>query len=58
MQHGQTKKEEMRQQQTMKVHERVELMAADCEKAWFHSGWEDTMQRWYDWLYEMKKKDM
>ena len=34
-----------------------ELFAADCEKAWFHTGWEDTMQRWYDWLEYTKKKD-
>ena len=33
-----------------------QLLAADCEKAWLHSGWEDTMQRWYDWLYVMKKR--
>ena len=32
-------------------------MAADCEKAWIHTGWEDTMQKWYNWLEEMKKKD-
>ena len=33
-----------------------EFLAADCRKAWLHSGWEDTMQRWFDWLHEMKKK--
>ena len=33
-----------------------ELLVANCEKAWLHSGWEDIMQKWYDWLYEMKKK--
>ena len=76
MQEGQTEREEMRQQQRMKVmkdmtrkirakgrmdanHSRwvSELLATDCEKAWLHSGWEDTMQRWYDWLCEMKKND-
>ena len=31
-----------------------ELLAADCEKAWLHAGWEDTMLKWYDWLCEMK----
>ena len=24
----------------------AELLAADCEKAWLHDGWEDTMQKW------------
>ena len=33
-----------------------ELLAADCEKAWIHTGWEDTMQEWYKWLEEMKKR--
>ena len=23
-----------------------ELLAADCEKAWIHTGWEDTLQKW------------
>ena len=34
-----------------------ELLAADCEKAWIHTGLEDTMQKRYNWLEEMKKKD-
>ena len=34
-----------------------ELLAKDCEKAWTHTGWEDTMQKWYQWLDRMKKKD-
>ena len=34
-----------------------ELLVADCEKAWIHTGWEDTMQKWYNWLEEVKKKD-
>ena len=34
-----------------------ELLAADCEKAWIHTGWEDTLQKWYNLLNEMKKKD-
>ena len=29
-----------------------ELLAADCEKAWIHTGWE-----WYGWLEHMKDKD-
>ena len=33
-----------------------ELLAADCKKAWLHPGWEDTRLRWYNWLYDMKKK--
>ena len=24
----------------------IELLAANCEKAWIHPGWEDTMQKW------------
>ena len=35
----------------------TELLAADCEKAWIHPGWEDTMQKWYEW-FERKKKMM
>ena len=35
----------------------VELLAADCKKAWVHTGWEDTLQKWYKWLEEMHKKD-
>ena len=35
----------------------AELLAADCDKAWLHAGWEDTRQKWFDWLVEMKKKD-
>ena len=34
-----------------------ELLAADCEKAWIHTGWEDTLQEWCQWLEEMKNKD-
>ena len=34
-----------------------ELLAADCEKAWIHAGLEDILQKWYNWLEEMKKKD-
>ena len=36
----------------------TELLAADCEKAWIHPGWEDTMQKWYEWLEKMKKRKM
>ena len=35
-----------------------ELLAADCEKACKHPGWEETMQNWYEWLEKMKKKRM
>ena len=35
----------------------TELLAADCEKAWIHPGWEDTMQKSHKWLEELKKKD-
>ena len=34
-----------------------ELLATDCEKAWIHTGWEDTTQKWFEWLEEMKWKD-
>ena len=34
-----------------------ELSAADCEKAWIHTGCEGTMQKWYEWLEGMKKQD-
>ena len=34
----------------------TELLAADCEKAWIHPGWEDTMQKWFEVLEEMKKR--
>ena len=27
-----------------------ELLAVDCENAWIHPGWEEPMQKWYDWL--------
>ena len=33
-----------------------ELLAAAYEKAWLHAGSGDIMQKWYDWLPEMKKK--
>ena len=35
----------------------AELSAADCEKEWIHPGWEDTMQKWFEWLERRKKKD-
>ena len=34
----------------------IELLAAGSLEAWVHPEWVDTMQRWYKWLYEMKKK--
>ena len=34
-----------------------ELFAADCERAWIHPGWEDTMHKRFEWLEHMKKKD-
>ena len=33
------------------------MLAKDCEKAWTHTGWEDTVQKWYERLEHMKKKD-
>ena len=35
----------------------AELLAADCEKAWIDPGWEDTMQKWYEWLEKIQKKE-
>ena len=35
----------------------AELLAKDCEKAWTHTGWEDTMQKWFEWLEYTKRKD-
>ena len=32
----------------------TELFVADCEKAWIHPGWEDAIQKWYEWLEEKK----
>ena len=34
-----------------------EILAKDCEKAWTHTGCEDTIPKWYAWLEHMKKKD-
>ena len=76
MQEGQTGKEEMRQQQTMKVMDDItkenrlkgrmdaihswwliELLAADCEKALLHPGWEDTFLRWYECEEKRQSKE-
>ena len=35
----------------------TEILATDCEKAWIHAGWEDTMQKWHELLEHMNKKD-
>ena len=35
----------------------AELRAKGCEKAWIHTGWEDTMHEGYEWLEHMGKKD-
>ena len=34
-----------------------ELLAMDCEKTWIHTGWENAVQKWYEWLEHMKKED-
>ena len=34
-----------------------ELLAADCERAWTHTGWEDILQKWCKWLEETTKRD-
>ena len=35
----------------------TEILATDCEKAWTHTGWEDAVQKWCEWLENMKRKD-
>ena len=35
----------------------AEILAAACEEAWTHAGWQDVLQKWYEWLENMKKKD-
>ena len=53
--------EEMNQQQRIKIMEDLtkkirskgrmdaesQWWVTDCEKAWIHPGWNDTMQKWY-----------
>ena len=34
-----------------------ELLVADSENVWIHTGWDDTVQKWFEWLEEMKKMD-
>ena len=34
----------------------VAELLADCEKAWLHPEEEETIQKWYVWCEEMKKK--
>ena len=33
-----------------------EMLAADCERASLHAGWEDDMQKWYDGLHELRRR--
>ena len=33
------------------------LRRIDCVKAWTHTRWEDTMQKWCEWLEYRKEKD-
>ena len=35
----------------------TEILATDCEKAWIHTEWEDTVQKWCEWLEYVKRKD-
>ena len=35
----------------------AEILATGCEKAWFHAGWEDVMEKWHERRIFMKKKD-
>ena len=34
-----------------------DLLAEDCEQAWAHTGWEDTMHKWHELLEYTKKKN-
>ena len=34
-----------------------ELLAADCQTAWLHPGWEDTLLQWCNCMFEMKKDE-
>ena len=33
-----------------------ELSAADRKRAWLHPEWADTMQEWYKWLHEERRR--
>ena len=35
----------------------VTEILATGEKAWIHTGWEDTMKKWYEFLEYIKRKD-
>ena len=35
----------------------TDLLAADCEEVWIHPGWEDTKQKWCEWLEKVNKED-
>ena len=33
-----------------------EFLGTDCEKAWTHTGWEETMHEWYEWLDKCRRE--
>ena len=76
MQESRTGKDEMKQQQRMKIMAEMirnikaegrmdansswwvsDRSASVCGEAWLNQEWKETMQRWQEWLREMKKKD-
>ena len=66
---GGTEEEEVTQQENMaamarKVRKikskrqngRAKQLVADCLKARLHPEWADTMQEWYNWLHEERRR--
>ena len=37
--------------------ESVDCLLLIADKAWLHPGWEDTMQRWWNWQQDKKKDE-
>ena len=35
----------------------VNYLLPTAQKTWLHVGWENILQKWYDGLCEMKRKD-
>ena len=65
MQRLQSKQEESTEEEEMKQQQRMAIMKDLMKKirskgrmgAWAHRGWEDTMQKRYEWLEYEKRKD-
>ena len=65
-QEEQTEEEEMKQQQRMTIMKDliknlISKGSKDAQNRWLHAwtdtGWEDAMQKWYEWLEETKMRD-